>query len=455
MKLYFAGAEAPSHLETLRACGVSRVAVNITMLARRRSAKKPLLNWATKDRLGDMEWLLYADSPVTPWFPALELLSDAEVQPEMLIGPASWWDETNIRNTDVWFVPTWDGQDRGILRSYVESFEGLFLPDPVVDNTRAVGDAQAALRMPPQGFLGAITGRSRGINRFDGVISSAWWAAAKYGETQVWAANRMNRLSAEDKLAKRRKYETAVEALGVDFGALLADDPKAVAELAIRSWQKMEESLPDRHPQSEVDNPPETGAAKAVQTSSVLANPPLQGRHGVLPTMGFETTTTKRMEVDDSGVEHEVVGSATTLAIPSGTVRKCDSCYLASYCPSFQPGNPCAYSIPVTIRTKDQLHDVLRAMLEIQGQRVLLMRFAEEVRGEPEPEVGKEMDRLFALTHRLTEIEDTRDTFKMSVEAKAGAGTLSRLFGSKVGQNARKLDVPVSSTEVMQDATGN
>lgn len=402
-----------------------------------------------------MEWILYADSPLTPWFPALELLTDAEVQPEMLIGPASWWDETNIRNTDVWFVPTWDGADPKLLRSFSEAFEGLFLPDSVVDNNRAVSDAQAALRQPPMGFLGAITGRSRGLNRFDGVISSAWWSAAKYGETQVWAANRMNRLSAEDKLSKRKKYQTAVEALGVDFDALLADDPIAVAQLAIRSWQKMEESISSRHPQSEVDKRPETDSAKAVSSGVAVAKTTPTGRHGVLPTMGFEVTTTKRMEVGEGGVEREVTESATTLAIPAETVRKCDSCYLASHCPSFQPGNPCAYSIPVTIRTKDQLHDVLRAVLEIQGQRVLLMRFAEEVRGEPEPDVGKEMDRLFALTHRLTEIEDTRDTFKMSVEAKAGAGTLSRLFGSKVGQNARRLDVPVSSTEVMQDVASN
>ena len=48
MKLYFAGAESPSHLEVLRTCGVERVAVNITTLTRRRSAKKPLTDWATK-----------------------------------------------------------------------------------------------------------------------------------------------------------------------------------------------------------------------------------------------------------------------------------------------------------------------------------------------------------------------------------------------------------------------
>jgi hypothetical protein len=35
------------------------------------------------------------------------------------------------------------------------------------------------------------------------------------------------------------------------------------------------------------------------------------------------------------------------------------------------------------------------------------------------------------------------------MEAKGNAGMLSRLFGSSVGEQARALSVPVSSTEVM------
>ena len=454
MKIFFAGAESPSHLERLRSCGVERVAVNVTTLSRRRSAKKPLTDWATKDRLGDMEWVLFADSPVTPWHPALEVLDTAEVPPEMVIGPLSWVHETRLADMDIWFVPTWDGVDSMDLRQSVESFEGVFLPDVVCDNQRAVTTAWASVQQPPIGFLGAITGRSRGLNRFDGVISSAWWSAEKYGETQVWAVNRMIRLSAEDKLTKRQKYRQAIEALGVNVDAVLADDPSETAKLAIRSWQKLEANTKDRFhvpDQSDVAIPgSEVAPTNGVSRSVTVASPTPGGRHQTLPVMGFDVTTTT--ETDDEG--NEVESSVSVLTVPAEPVRKCDSCFIAGTCPGYTPGASCAYSIPVEIRSKDQLQGVLRAMVEIQTQRVLLARFGEEVNGTPEAEVGKEMDRLFDMVKNWRDIEDNRDTFSVHVEAKAHAGVLSRLFGSNVGANARMLDIPVSSTEVMSEVAG-
>jgi hypothetical protein len=73
------------------------------------------------------------------------------------------------------------------------------------------------------------------------------------------------------------------------------------------------------------------------------------------------------------------------------------------------------------------------------------------VTGSPEPDVGKEIDRLFDIVQRWRDIEDNRDTLKLHVEAHAHSGVLSRLFGSDVGQNSRALERPVSSTEVMND----
>jgi hypothetical protein len=39
-------------------------------------------------------------------------------------------------------------------------------------------------------------------------------------------------------------------------------------------------------------------------------------------------------------------------------------------------------------------------------------------------------DRLFRLVKDTKEIEDTRDVFNISVEARSGGGMLSRLFGA-------------------------
>ena len=86
-----------------------------------------------------------------------------------------------------------------------------------------------------------------------------------------------------------------------------------------------------------------------------------------------------------------------------------------------------------------------------------MVRFAEEIQGEHNPDLGNEMDRLFTMFERWRYIEDNRDTVKITVDSKGDAaasmGVLSRLFGAKVGQNATLLDVPMSSDEIIDEMT--
>ena len=86
LQLYFCGAEVSSHLNILRECGVERVAINVSNLAR--GGKTDLTKWASKDRLDGMEWILYADSQTVPASFAMEILDGAQVAPEGVIGPA-------------------------------------------------------------------------------------------------------------------------------------------------------------------------------------------------------------------------------------------------------------------------------------------------------------------------------------------------------------------------------
>jgi hypothetical protein len=91
----------------------------------------------------------------------------------------------------------------------------------------------------------------------------------------------------------------------------------------------------------------------------------------------------------------------------------------------------------------------MQSMVELQTQRVLQARFAEEIAGqELTPEVGKEMDRLFNSMEKMRDIMDNRDTVKMTVEARGRSGVLSRLFGDKVGTNAKMLAHPIDSEDV-------
>lgn len=172
---------------------------------------------------------------------------------------------------------------------------------------------------------------------------------------------------------------------------------------------------------------------------------PPTGRHvmSMLPVMGMERMTSKTTDLNGTESETET----ETLSVNTNSLRKCDTCSLSLQCEGFEAGARCAYSIPVVIRSKDQLDSVLRANVEIQSQRVMMMRFAEEITGAPDPDVGREMDRLFNMVAKWKEIGDNRDTLEMTVRAKGNANTgmLSRMFGAKVGANAMVLDQPIPS----------
>lgn len=139
------------------------------------------------------------------------------------------------------------------------------------------------------------------------------------------------------------------------------------------------------------------------------------------------------------------------------SMRQCDTCQLSAACPGFQANASCAYHIPVVIRTKDQRQALLRTLVEVQAQRILMGSFSEQVLGEPNDQVGKEMDRLFSMVERWKTIEEQTTKLSIGIQATgtdtdSSLGMISRLFGSQAGQNARVLDVPVLSDEVIEEA---
>ena len=462
MQIYFAGAESQSHLDTLRDCGVERVAVSVANLARH---TRDYAAWAAQSRLAGLDWLIYADSPSVPVAPLLELLAGSSGEPEAVVGPLDWATETWLNDSDIMFLPIWDGHDASSLRHFVELYDGTVLPDAVVDNSLAVRQARAA--MGRMSTLGGLTGRSKGIDKFDLLVSSAWWAAQKHGETQVWVGNRMVRLNSDDKHLKRKRYVEQIEELGADVSAVLMDDPKETAKLAVLSWLAMERFLSTGHSLEHVPftpptvtgnpivvtSPATTGSSTSVNATVPVANPGSPLRHktpSVLPIMEADTITVR----DDAGNEVEQHNTINSVA---GSVRQCSTCALGPACPSYSPGNSCAYNIPVVVRTKDQRQAVLRTLVEIQTQRILMGSFAEQVNGQPDKEVGREMDRLFTMVEKWKSIEEQTTKINIGVsasgpDADGSLGMISRLFGSEAGQNARTLDVPVLSDTIIEDA---
>lgn len=459
MHIYFAGIESPSHLTLLKACGVERVAVNVNNLAR---FTGDYSTWASQDRLGGLDWLCYADTHHCPSAPVLELLSGSEVAAEAVAGPASWAEDSWLNDSDIGFYPIWDGNSASVLRQYVEEYEGVMLPDVVVDNQTAVRTARAAL--PAMGQLAALTGRSKGIERFDTIVSSAWWAVRKHGETQIWAGNRLVRLNSEDKHLKRQRYTDAIEALGCDVSLVLLDDPGETEKCAVLSWLKMEQHINSLSKGAAVvplvtTRHPAAGSSNVIPMGGV-ASTPGQPRHHLapmtrlanLPVMGTVDVSTTTTDAEGN----EVVETHSTIEVTGNSARQCSTCQLSAACPSFTPGNACAYAIPVIIKTKDQRQAVMRALMEIQTQRILMGSFSEQVLGTPDVQVGKEIDRLMTIIEKAKAIEENASKLRISVDSTGDQaptmGLISRLFGEQAGQNAKALERPMMVDELIEEA---
>jgi hypothetical protein len=145
---------------------------------------------------------------------------------------------------------------------------------------------------------------------------------------------------------------------------------------------------------------------------------------GNLPVFGFDT----KSEVDEEGVIKDV----TTVTSQSTSLRACDTCFVASNCPAFKPQSVCAFKLPVEVKTKEQLKSLINAIIEMQGQRVAFMRFAEEMNGGyADPNVSQEIDRLFKLIKTVKELDDSREFIRMTVERQGSSGVLSSIFGDK------------------------
>lgn len=461
MQIYFAGIESPSHLAVLKSCGVERVAVSINNLARH-TQKYDL--WASKDRLGGLDWIVYADAPTCPVEPALELIGNADVQPEGVAGPVRWAEDTWLKDSDLLFMPMWDGRDASVMRIYAEEYEAVVLPDSVVENQMAVRTAKSAL--PAMGTLAGLTGRSKGINHFDLLVSSAWWAVQKHGETQVWAANRFVRLNSDDKHQKRARYADAIEALGCDVSAVLADDPTETVRCAVLSWMAYEKHMNALGHTGGgggiVANGPSKGAIPGGSGSRTVATtvsqtghlPVAQAALVTIPVMAVNTSTTTVK--DENDVETTI--ERRQFRVLEKSARKCITCKLAAACPAYTPGaDDCAIGIPVSIRSKDELQETMNALIEMQTQRVAFGVFAEQVLGEPEVQVGKEMDRVFSMMQKAQEIQQGgTGRFRMTLETSgnpeaSNMGLISRLFGAEAGQNARMLDAPIEADDVIDE----
>jgi hypothetical protein len=279
------------------------------------------------------------------------------------------------------------------------------------------------------------------------------------GETIIWDGARLVRYPKKMKDQARPRYKNIVDKAGLDYSEFVKDSTLEATRVAVWSYKKLEDSMDKKSPNFHIieggndknlsDNSDEfmtglmgldlstsdnSGADRGkVERSGAVERAPEEMTN--LPVFGFKMKTI--VETDDDG--KDVLMDVPVVQTQQTSLRQCDTCFVASNCPAFKPQNTCAFNLPVEVKTKDQLKSLLTAIIEMQGQRVAFMRFAEEMNGGyADPNLSQEIDRLLKLVGNVNDMDSNKEFIQITASRQSSGGVLSAIFGDRA-QALREL----------------
>ena len=264
----------------------------------------------------------------------------------------------------------------------------------------------------------------------------SWLSPMTRGETIIWDGTRLVRYPKSMKEQARPRHKAVYEKAGLDFDKIVGDDSEELCKLAVWSFDQLEMRLTkvgnisdmfeDPAGDDYAENVPVVSDRSGVEMRKLQPRDPSETAN--LPVFGYAYKSI--VEQDENG--NDIIKEVPVVQSRDTSLRQCDTCFVASNCPAFKPQNMCAFNLPVEVKTKDQLKSLINAIIEMQGQRVAFMRFAEEMNGGyADPNVSQEIDRLFKLIKTTKELDDSREFIRMTVERQGSAGVLSQIFGEK------------------------
>jgi len=458
MQLIYLGAEVPSNRTLLESTSARHVGVSFYRLFKRGLPKRGpyLLENYFKD---DFTIYAYPGLPKELEAGSLDMEAFAAMYEEFIannIDRIASFTEIEARYTSqafvleqrktCWsevppgkFLPIWN-PEAGLasLTEMSEHYLDIGLPgESLEDNTQLSMVTRTLSRTQGTRFHVLGSARPDNLRQVSAETAStlAWLSPMLNGETIVWDGMQIKRYPKRMKEQARARYRNVYIKAGLDIDLILEDDDQEVCRLAVWSYNQYERkvngmsddnSYHDNSKWSEVEQSGETPLAvpdnKAPQVRKFMPRDPSE--IGNLPVFGYELKT----EIDDDGTIKDV----PIVKSKASSIRNCNTCFVAANCPAFKPDNLCAFNLPIEVKTKDQLKSLLNAIVEMQGQRVAFMRFAEEMSGGyADPNVSQEIDRLFKLIKTIKELDDSREFIRMTVERQGSAGVLSSIFGDR------------------------
>jgi hypothetical protein len=274
------------------------------------------------------------------------------------------------------------------------------------------------------------------------------------GETIVWDGSKLVRYQKKMKDQARLRYKSILQRAGLDFQKFIDDKDQEATKVAIWSYLQLEKTMDKKIVSDNSDDTLYSGLmelggvgsdnsgseVRKVERTEVVQRDPLEMTS--MPVFGYQMKTI---------VEHEdgrdVLKDVPVVKSNSASLRQCDTCFVAANCQAFKPANTCAFNLPVEVKTKDQLKSLLTTIIEMQGQRVAFMRFAEEMNGGyADPNVSQEIDRLFKLVKSVKELEESKEFIQITASRQSSGGVLSAIFGDKA-QALREMPQPLDEDQ--------
>lgn len=288
---------------------------------------------------------------------------------------------------------------------------------------------------------------------FSTASTLSWLSPMRRGETIVWDGTKLNRYPKRMKDQARPRYKSIVEKAGLDYLEFSKDSTLEATRVAVWSYLQLEKLMDKKTPDLHIieggkkaqvsdnsDTPLLSGLMEMMGESS--DNSDLEVRKNFaqeliqrdpnevqnLPVFGYKMKTV--VETDENG--KDVLMDVPVVQTQQSSLRQCDTCFVAANCPAFKPQNTCAFNLPIEVKTKDQLKALMTSMIEMQGQRVAFMRFAEEMNGGyADPNVSQEVDRLIKMVKEVNDMASDKEFVQITASRQSSGGVLSAIFGDR------------------------
>jgi hypothetical protein len=359
-------------------------------------------------------------------------------------------------DSKLWVV--WhEGYGIPLLQRWGQQYQNIAIPGAAIENVTSLAGIIRSLVSNNQVQFHALgTAKPDNLRQIPFTTAStlSWLSPMRRGETIIWDSSKLARYPKRMKDQARPRYKAIVEKAGLDFKKFVEDDTLEGTKVAVWSFLQLEKTMNKKIVSDNSDDTLLTGLmgmGGGTSNNSDLEKREVERTEVVqrdakdvapLPVFGYEMKT-----IVDTVDGHDVLKDVPVVKSQTNSLRQCDTCFVAANCPAFKPQNTCAFNLPVEVKTKEQLKGLLTAVVEMQGQRVAFMRFAEELNGGyADPNLSQEVDRLLKLVANVKDLESNKEFVQITASRQTSGGVLSAIFGDKA-QALKEMNQPISEEQ--------